>query len=80
MSWRVTSSAKRDALAERHQRPVRLVLVVLDTRRNRVAVREHEALIRSALPPGSREFLSSLRNGKPLGRDGLVWVRPGRNA
>ena len=74
------ASAKRDELAERHQRPVRLVLVVLDTRRNRAAVREHEALIRSALPAGSREVLSGLRNGKPLGRDGLVWVRPGRTS
>jgi transcriptional regulator with XRE-family HTH domain len=74
------ASTKRDELAEAHQRPVRLVLVVLDTRRNRDAIREHEALIRSSLPAGSREVLAALRTGKPLGRDGLLWVRPQRGA
>lgn len=66
---------KREALAARHQRPVRLLLVVEDTRRNRVSMEAHAALIRSALPAGSREVLGALRLGKPLNRDGLLWIR-----
>jgi transcriptional regulator with XRE-family HTH domain len=72
------ASAKRDELAKIHQRPVRLVLAVEDTRRNRAAFVQHEAIIRSALPAGSREVLHALRTGEPLGRDGLLWVRPQR--
>ncbi len=74
-----SAAAKRDEVATRHQRPVRLVLVVEDTRRNRAAAREHLALIRAMLPAGSREVLAALRNGQPLGRDGLLWVRPRRS-
>lgn len=66
---------KRDWLAARHERPVRLVMVLEDTRRNRTAVGEHAAFIASVLPAGSREVLHALRTGEPLGRDGLLWVR-----
>lgn len=69
---------KREYLAERHRRPIRLVMVVLDTDRNRRAVQEHRAFIESILPAGSREVLRSLRTGGPLTRDGLLWVRPAR--
>ena len=72
------ADAKRNELADRHERPVRLVMVVEDTRRNRAVAREHRALIESMLPAGSREILRSLRTGQPLGRDGLLWVRPQR--
>lgn len=68
--------AKRDELATRHQRPVRLVMVVEDTERNRAAVREHAGVIGSMFPAGSREILRALRTGEPLGRDGILWVRP----
>jgi transcriptional regulator with XRE-family HTH domain len=67
---------KRDELAAAHQRPVRLVLAVQDTRHNRRVFTEHDALIRSVLPAGSREVLHALRTGDALGRDGLMWVRP----
>lgn len=46
------------------------------TERNRTMAREHAALIGSMLPAGSREVMRSLRTGKPLGRDGILWVRP----
>jgi transcriptional regulator with XRE-family HTH domain len=68
--------AKRVELASRHQRPVRLVIVVEDTERNRRVAREHAALIESTLPAGSREVMRALRTGKPIGRDGILWVRP----
>jgi transcriptional regulator with XRE-family HTH domain len=66
---------KRSWLAARHRRPVRLVMVVEDTDRNRRAVAPHAAIISSVLPAGSREVLRSLRTGEPLGCDGLLWVR-----
>jgi hypothetical protein len=67
--------AKRDYLAARHQRPVRLVMVVEDTERNRAALAPHLDFIRSVLPASTREVLKALRTGEPLGRDGLVWFR-----
>jgi transcriptional regulator with XRE-family HTH domain len=70
---------KRDYLAARHQRPVRSVVITEDTRRNRQAVEPHLELIRRVLPAGSREVLNAVRSGEPLGRDGLVWMRPYRS-
>lgn len=72
------NARKREFLAGLHQRPVRLVMVVHDTTRNRRALEPHLDVIRSALPAGSREVLASLRSGQPLGRDGLLWIRPYR--
>jgi hypothetical protein len=66
---------KREMLASQHQRPVRLVMVVQDTERNRTAVDPHLDLIRTSLPAGSREILRALRTGAPVGRDGLLWLR-----
>jgi transcriptional regulator with XRE-family HTH domain len=69
------ADAKRRALAAHHRRPVRLLMIVEDTRRNRASLEPHLALIRSSLPAGSREILAALRVGQPLGRDGLLWLR-----
>lgn len=69
---------KRDALQAQHDRPVRLVLVVEDTRRNRSLVTPHASLVRADLPASSAEILRALRTGTDLGRDGLLWVRPWR--
>ena len=67
--------AKRDVMAERHQRPVRLVLAVSDTRRNRAVVREHSQLVTQVLPAGSRRVLGVIRAGTELGSDGVLWLR-----
>lgn len=72
------ADAKRLELAADHQRPVRLVMAVADTRRNRAAVAEHARLVRVMLPATSREILAALRRGEALGRDGVLWVRPSR--
>lgn len=69
---------KREALQSLHERPVRLVLVVEDTLRNRSFLAPHASLIHADLPATSREILRSLRDGTELGRDGLLWVRPWR--
>jgi hypothetical protein len=66
---------KRQALADMHQRPVRLIIVIEDTSRNRAAFERHSNFIRSVLPAGSREIFAALANGRPLGRDGLLWLR-----
>lgn len=71
-----SAAGKREELAATHQRPVRLVLVVEDTRHNRTVWREHASLAAAMLPAGSREVLRSIRSGAPLGRDGLLWLRP----
>lgn len=73
-----SADAKRTELAALHQRPVRLVLTVEDTRRNRAVVRDHAALVAAMLPAGSREIMRAIRSAEPLGRDGLLWVRPTR--
>ena len=66
---------KQELLASMHQRPVRFVMVIEDTYRNRRILEPHMAAVRRELPAGSREVLRSIRTGEPLGRDGLLWVR-----
>ncbi|MGQ0609202.1 MAG: helix-turn-helix domain-containing protein [Chloroflexota bacterium] len=73
------ANAKREALGARHQRPVRLVMAIEDTLRNRAALEPHLAFIRSTLPAGTREVLTALDTGRPLGRDGLIWIRARRD-
>lgn len=72
---------KRQLLAAEHRRPVRLVMLIEDTRRNRDAMAPHLDLVGRSLAGGTREVLAAIRNGEPLGRDGLLWRRrPGRTA
>ena len=69
---------KRRLLSAAHRRPVRLVLLLEDTRRNRAAVEPHLPALQSLLPAATREVLAGLRGGRPVGRDGLVWLRQPR--
>ncbi len=69
------AAVKRDWLAAQHRRPVRSVLVIEDTRRNRAAMAQWTALLSSARPMGSRAVLASLRSGARLGSDGICWIR-----
>ncbi len=71
---------KRDYLAARHQRPVRLVMAIEDTRRNRAALEPHAQLVAAAIPGTSRDVLRAIRTGRPLGADGLLWIRRRRIA
>ena len=66
---------KRATLSERLGRTVRLVIAVPDTRRNRELLRQHEELIKTALPVSSRQIWAAIRSGEPIGGDGLLWVR-----
>lgn len=67
---------KRAALTERTGHPVRLVIAIPDTRRNRAAVDLHRSILGAALPVPSRELWASLRSGTSIDGDGLLWVRP----
>jgi hypothetical protein len=66
---------KRATMAERLGRPIRLVIAVPDTPRNRTIVANHQLLLATALPIPSRRAWASLRSGNPLGGDALLWVR-----
>jgi hypothetical protein len=69
------ATSKRSFLASADVRPVRLVLAVEDSVRNRSALQPHDSLLRSQLPAGSRHILRAIRTGTPLGADGLLWIR-----
>lgn len=74
---------KQSVLADRHQRPVRLVMAVEDTYRNRRMLASHLPLIRSELPGGTRDAWKAISTGMPLGQDALLWIRrppAGRNS
>lgn len=74
-----SADAKRIELATSHQRPVRLVLAIEDTRHNRRAMAEHARAVAHSLPAAPRAVFASWRSGRPLGSDGLVWVRRPRS-
>ena len=69
------ADSKRQILAATHRRPVRLIIAVEDTRRNRAAVAPHAGFIGSGLPAGSRRILRAFRSGGALSGDGLLWWR-----
>lgn len=69
--------AKRDLLAGRESRPVRFILALPDTRRLRGLVHDHQALITRTLPASSRQIWACIREGRPVGADGLLWIRRG---
>jgi hypothetical protein len=75
-----SAQLKRAAFAERIGRPVRLVMALPDTDRNRAAVQMHRAVVEAALPLPSRQIWACLRSGVPPNADGLLWVRPARTA
>jgi len=70
-----SAQRKREFLAQQDRRPVRLVLVVEDTVRNRDRAGPHVLWLRSQLPANSRQVTRAIRSGEPLGRDGLMWLR-----
>jgi len=71
---------KRDMLANRYDRPVRLILAVPDIRSMRQLVREHAGFVARTFPVPSRAIWRSIRRGHAIGGDGLLFVRLGRFA
>lgn len=69
---------KREVLARDSALPVRLVIAVPDSPRVRADLAAIPQIVRAAFPVPSRQISASLRNGTPLGGDGLLFVRPSR--
>jgi transcriptional regulator with XRE-family HTH domain len=72
------ASIKRAWLAQHATLPVRLVIVVEESQRNRAVMANHMALIGTVMPIGSRGVLAGIRSGEPIGADGLCWLRRAR--
>jgi transcriptional regulator with XRE-family HTH domain len=77
--WRA-AELKRASLAERESRPVRLVIAVPETRAMRDFLIQHSELTDRVLPIASRAIWRGLRQGLPIGGDGLLRVRAGSGA
>ena len=73
-----SAQLKREALRERSDRPVRLVLAVPDTKSARMRLVPFAGLTARALPASSASVWRSLRSGEPLGSDGILFVRASR--
>ena len=67
---------KRETLASRHSRPVRLIIAVPDTASSRRALRELARLLERTMPVRSAEIWAALRAGRVIGGDGIAFVRP----
>jgi hypothetical protein len=67
---------KRQALVERLNRPVNLIVAVPATPSARRMLGPHVALIGSSLPVPSRAAWAAIRAGGQVGGDVLLWVRP----
>jgi len=65
---------KREALAERFDRPVRLVIAVPDRRSARNVVRSLGVAGSRALPVSSRTIWQAIRDGSTIGADGFLFV------
>lgn len=66
---------KRDWLAARYSLPVRLVVVVADSGRNRAALSPFGSVVGTSFPAGTRAVMTAIRTGRPLSTDGIAWLR-----
>jgi transcriptional regulator with XRE-family HTH domain len=69
------ATLKRDAVGAGSRVPVRLVLGIPDTRAHRRMLAEHRELIDRVLPVASRAIWKALRDGTPIGGDGILLIR-----
>lgn len=63
---------KRQGLAERSDRPVRLVIAVPDTPAIRRMLRDRAALLATTFSVPSRAIWRAIRAGEPIGGDGIL--------
>jgi transcriptional regulator with XRE-family HTH domain len=69
---------KRSALSQGSHVPVRLVLALPDGARVRATLAPFSNVLAHALPIRSGEIAAALRQGRPVGGDGVLFVRAGR--
>lgn len=74
------AQVKRDWLARRFDRPVRLVIVLNDTHLVRQRLAPHAEFVRRVLPASSRDVWRAVRHGTPLGGDGILFARTYRGS
>ena len=70
-----SAQVKRGVMAAQHERPMRLVIAVPATATTRERLAPFEHLIAQTMPVPSRMIASALRNGEPVGGDGILFVR-----
>ena len=70
-----SAQAKRDVLAAREAKPMRLVIAVPDTTRSRARLAPFADLIGRAMPGSSRTIWRAIRGGEPLNDDGILFLR-----
>lgn len=70
-----SAQVKRELLAAQDERPIRLVIAVPATKKSRERLGPFDQLIAQTMPIPSRRIASSLRNGEPVGGDGILFVR-----
>ena len=73
-----SAQLKREALAARETKPIRLVIGVPDTRSSRARLEPFAQLIIQSMPAGSRAVWQAIRGGEPLRQDGILLVRQPR--
>lgn len=73
-----SAHVKRESLAAQDQRPIRLVIAVPDTTASRTRLAPFADLVARTLPATSRAVLRAIRDGEPLGGDGILFVRAPR--
>jgi len=66
---------KRQALSAHLGRPVNLIIAMPDRTSIKQALVAHQALVRQVLPVPSREIWHAIREGRPVGGDGILFVR-----
>lgn len=73
-----SAQLKRQAIAERDERPTRLILAVPDTRTTRARLAPFAELLSRTVPATSATAWRAIRGGEPLGADGMLFVRARR--
>jgi len=66
---------KREALAARHEQPIRLVVAFPDTAATRRRLAPFAQLLSRTFPIPSRRIWHSIRHGEPVGGDGILFIR-----
>lgn len=75
-----SAQLKREALAARERKPIRLVIAVPDSRTSRSRLEPFAQLIKQTMPAESRAVWSAIRGAEPLNSDGILFVRAPRQS
>lgn len=70
-----SAQLKRQALAQREQLPIRLIIAVPDSARARERLEPARELLNRSFPTSPRQIWTAIRNGSPLRGDGILFVR-----